>query len=637
MTVFIKVRIIATQISSKTITSDEKFSKAGTDKPKESSFVKPKPKINEYQLPKDNEEDRSKTQSKSSKPSTTNTKSKKQSSQNLRPKESQNSTLGTSVVPKVKDPESKVNTTKDIEVRALTENKTLLNQSQIKYTGGGVENHKNESKGLKIKQKDACKEDKSISGALNSSQNQSRDVSNQNNLKRKSGSEKIKQVLERHCSPLLSKEEKLEAKEYGYSFDSKKVKDAIGLLDIDILCQCIAHAMLKHIAFSKGEILIDDLVEDNEDLPHFSYEFEDHLRIDLDEIQRQKELKEWEAEARNMENYDRLQYLMHGGDPYMYSHDYQTHPEDYHFDPNFVYHDDVPEECDRINTEQIPVPEVSQFDDPRFLPKVEARNNTINISTGQPISDQNADIRMDQRPNSQVCNMPVLKMDEMLQDNGRTPAPNRRLMNSYYTNISMMGYSKPFFFPPPDLGMVESMGSFENTSRFFKSVKSSNMNRSFGKNASAIGTSIRSKNGTMFREAEIEVPLKTQEVKDLKNDADAGLQQQESKIDIVAPKPQDDLSVTSLDSIDSNFTDPDKYKSSVSEMAKAEEPQRIDAAINVVETEEVLTQEDAHDENPHNLSTESYYILEDLTREGLQKYLKNAMLVFNERYSIDSQ
>lgn len=102
--------------------------------------------------------------------------------------------------------------------------------------------------------------------------------------------------------------------------------------------------MLKHIAFSRGEILIDDLVQENEDLPHFSYEFEDHLRIDLDEIQRQKELKEWEAEARNMENYDRLQYLMQGGDPYLYSHDYQTHPEDYNFDPNFVYHDDVPEE-----------------------------------------------------------------------------------------------------------------------------------------------------------------------------------------------------------------------------------------------------------------------------------------------------
>ena len=35
-----------------------------------------------------------------------------------------------------------------------------------------------------------------------------------------------------------------------------------------------------------------------------------------------------------------------------------------------------------------------------------------------------------------------------------------------------------------------------------------------------------------------------------------------------------------------------------------------------------------------DLTQESYYLLEDITKEGLQKFLKEAMLVFNERYSI---
>ena len=42
------------------------------------------------------------------------------------------------------------------------------------------------------------------------------------------------------------------------------------------------------------------------------------------------------------------------------------------------------------------------------------------------------------------------------------------------------------------------------------------------------------------------------------------------------------------------------------------------------------------EENENNLSMESYYVLEDLTREGLQKYLKDSMLIFNEKYSLET-
>lgn len=245
-------------------------------------------------------------------------------------------------------------------------------------------------------------------------------------------------------------------------------------MDIDNLCKCVAHAVLKHIEFAEGEILVDDLVQNEDEIPQFSYNL-GCLDIDLEEIDRQKQLREWEAEAYNMENYDRLQYLMQGGDPYMYQGEY-----DVDYNGGFMSHEDVPEECDRIPTDQIYVRERDNGE----MPKVTNVNNTINISTDQPLS-ANADIHIDHRSNSQAYNVPVIRMDEMLNPDFN-PTPSRGAMNSYYANLSVMGLTKPFFFPPPDLGMVESMGSYENSSRFFRSVKS-NMNRSFGKNTSVIG------------------------------------------------------------------------------------------------------------------------------------------------------
>ena len=109
-------------------------------------------------------------------------------------------------------------------------------------------------------------------------------------------------VIETHSSPLLLKNEKEEAAEYGYSLDSKKVDETIGIIDIENICKWLAHAVLKHIDFSKGEVLIDDLVAEDEDIPQFSYDFDYNLRIDLEELQRKREMEEWEAQVRNIGN-----------------------------------------------------------------------------------------------------------------------------------------------------------------------------------------------------------------------------------------------------------------------------------------------------------------------------------------------
>lgn len=138
-------------------------------------------------------------------------------------------------------------------------------------------------------------------------------------------------------SPLLQKAEKEIAFDYGYSLDSKKVDAVIDDVDIEAMWKCLAHALLKHIEFSKGEVLIDDLVDDDEDIPQFSYEFGQDLRIDLEEIQRKKELERWEAEVRNLENFQRLEYAMHPD--YQYSPHYDDYPP--HNGP-FTYYESAP-------------------------------------------------------------------------------------------------------------------------------------------------------------------------------------------------------------------------------------------------------------------------------------------------------
>jgi len=125
---------------------------------------------------------------------------------------------------------------------------------------------------------------------------------------------KLAPAVETKSSPLISKESRIKATEFGFSLDSKKIDETVDSINIENICKCLAHALMKHIAFSKGETLIDDLVTEEEDIPQFSYEFGNELRIDLDEIQQKKEMQQWEAQARNIENYNRVEYMMNHPD-----------------------------------------------------------------------------------------------------------------------------------------------------------------------------------------------------------------------------------------------------------------------------------------------------------------------------------
>jgi hypothetical protein len=72
-------------------------------------------------------------------------------------------------------------------------------------------------------------------------------------------------------SPMLAAGEKSKAMDFGHSLDSKKVQETIENVDLETTCKCFARCLLKHVEFSKGELLVDDLVAEEEDIPQFSY------------------------------------------------------------------------------------------------------------------------------------------------------------------------------------------------------------------------------------------------------------------------------------------------------------------------------------------------------------------------------
>ena len=84
-------------------------------------------------------------------------------------------------------------------------------------------------------------------------------------------------------TPLIDKTEKLNAKEYGYSFGSKKVAMGPGFVNLRFLCHCLARAIKRHVEFSQGtHWFLQDLQKEEEvDDLEFSYKLPADLRLTL--------------------------------------------------------------------------------------------------------------------------------------------------------------------------------------------------------------------------------------------------------------------------------------------------------------------------------------------------------------------
>lgn len=84
-------------------------------------------------------------------------------------------------------------------------------------------------------------------------------------------------------TPLLDKQEKLQAREYGYSFGSKKVAMGPGFINLRFMCHCLARAIKRHLDFSKGvHWFLQDLQAEQNDIDlEFSYQLPPDLKLTL--------------------------------------------------------------------------------------------------------------------------------------------------------------------------------------------------------------------------------------------------------------------------------------------------------------------------------------------------------------------
>ena len=88
---------------------------------------------------------------------------------------------------------------------------------------------------------------------------------------------------------MLRQSEKQAAMDYGYSVDSKKVQDALGYVDLEGICRSLSFAIMRHVDFAGGFLLLDDLREAENVDAQFSYKLTENLKIDLEEIRRKRE------------------------------------------------------------------------------------------------------------------------------------------------------------------------------------------------------------------------------------------------------------------------------------------------------------------------------------------------------------
>lgn len=91
--------------------------------------------------------------------------------------------------------------------------------------------------------------------------------------------------------------------------------DAIGYVDLKLMCRCMARAVNKHIDFSKGFLFQDELKElEMTGVEDFSYALQSNLKIDLDKYDEDrlkvKQEQSEEGKEKNEETYANLKALI---------------------------------------------------------------------------------------------------------------------------------------------------------------------------------------------------------------------------------------------------------------------------------------------------------------------------------------
>lgn len=89
-------------------------------------------------------------------------------------------------------------------------------------------------------------------------------------------------------SPLLDLTTKMKLLGLGQSLDSKQVSDALGFIDIRMLLKCFAKAVSRHIDFSKGYLIFEDMKKYSsmKDKMKFTYNQNKNMKIDMERLKK---------------------------------------------------------------------------------------------------------------------------------------------------------------------------------------------------------------------------------------------------------------------------------------------------------------------------------------------------------------
>ena len=136
-----------------------------------------------------------------------------------------------------------------------------------------------------------------------------------------------------------------------------------------------------------------------------------------------KEMEEWEAQVRNIENFNKVEYFMNQEDP----------------DVKFIENGQVFDyQVQKPNGEE-PPPGGSLLGDLPPLNPGAVSENKFSSHAAIPV-EGNTD---NHPPTAEGYNYSLVQMDDFLKDQGLFTKDSTNLVNNYYANLSMMAPQKP--------------------------------------------------------------------------------------------------------------------------------------------------------------------------------------------------
>ena len=327
-------------------------------------------------------------------------------------------------------------------------------------------------------------------------------------------------------------------------------------------------------------------------------------------------MEEYEKYQKKMENYLRLQEMM------KYGNQESPYYNDYGYEDMYEEDEQYFGEAARFAQEQYRLMSQGVMYGPEveYTQNYQLPGNAPGIPQEFPAGvNSNAMMHYQQylpngAPSDMFYNYSLVQMDDFLKDEGITGADSTALVNSYYNSLALMQQAKPFLFPPPDLGVIESAGSIENSSKYMWSSSNSNKIIKAKDCGESLKIDISDSKINSFRHMgdisnDEEIPWEIEEVEEEEEEDEENIN---DKIDVFK-------------------------KDSSKKRKQNNSPIMLSSYSDSLKSWDIKDYSKSNNRVPTDEAKESYYIIEDVTKEGLTKFLRDTMKVFNDRYIVDEE